>query len=199
MAGEQAGGVTTEGTIVSYFLPTMIDGVAAGFSFANSGTESKANQTEWAVQYKNEFSGGNYAFHYGAGSSDNNGASAADTAAVLHGSDAQGYGLEITFGNLTIGSEQSYLEYHNPNGVIDFDQSATSVKYVMGEITVAYNIEKNTRSNRTNDDIERTAASVSYIIAPGLAAHVTTSSTKEDVGVNQDSEDITVFALNATF
>ena len=99
----------------------------------------------------------------------------------------------------TIGSEQSYLDYHHPTVNVEFDQSASSVKYVLGDITLAYNIEQNTRSNRTNDDIERTAASISYAIAPGLTANVTTSSTKEDVGANQDTDDVTVFALNASF
>ena len=198
VAGEQAGGVRTHGTIVSYFLPTIIDGVAAGFSFSNGGTNSKDNANEWAVQYKNEFSGGSYTIHYGAGSSDNNGALASD-ARVLHGADAKGYGIEVIFGNLTIGSEQSYLDYHHPTVDIEFDQSASSVKYVMGDITLAYNIEQNTRSDKTNDDIERSAASISYAIAPGLTAHITTSSTKEDEGVNQDEDDVTIFALNATF
>jgi len=206
-AGEIAGGLVTgivsDGPIVSYFLPTLMEGVSAGVSYQNAGTTSKANATEWAVQYKNDFAGGSYTIHYGKGSFDNNGAPAADSEPVIHNGDASGYGVEINYGNFTIGSEASFLEYHRPAGKLDWELQATSVKYVWDDITLAYNLETNDENivgtTLSDDDIERTAFSISYAIAPGLTANITTSSTKEDVGVNQDTDDVTVFALNATF
>ena len=200
-AGEIAGGVTTfQQTIVSYFIPAnLIDGLKAGVSFDNGGTNSKANGTEWAVQYSGEMSGASYTVHYGQGTWDANGAAASSTH-LQNGGEASGYGLEIVYGNLTLGTETSTLTANRPTQVdVDFDLSASSIKYEMGDITFAYATEKTLRSNRTNDDVERQSASVSYAIAPGLTANITTSSTKEDEGVNQDEDDVTVFALNATF
>ena len=200
-AGEIAGGVTTfQQTIVSYFIPNdVIDGLKAGVSFDNGGTNSKANGTEWAVQYSGNMSGAAYTVHYGKGTWDANGA----TGGSPHhqqGGEASGYGLEVVIGNLTVGTETSALTANNPTSEdVDFDLSASSIKYVMGDITFAYAMEKTLRSNRTNDDAERQSASISYAIAPGLTAHVTTSSTKEDEGANQDEDDVTIFALNATF
>jgi len=201
--GEGAGGVVTSGTIISYFLPSVIDGVAAGVSYSNAGTNSKANATEWAVQYKNDFAGGSYTIHYGKGSHDGNGALAADDEVVDHSGEASGYGVEINFGNFTVGTENSTYDYARPAGAVNIDLSSTSVKYVWGDITLAGNIEEKdvnlANAVATDDDVQRTAFSISYAIAPGLTANITTSSTKEDVGVNQDTDDVTVFALNATF
>jgi len=196
VAGENSA-ATTSGTIISYFLPSMIDGLSAGVSYSNAGTASKANATEWAAKYSGSTSGMSYTIHYGAGSVDANGAPAADTAVVSNGSSRTGYGIEVSASGFTVGTESTSVDRDDNND--DIDYTATSVKYAMGDITVAYNVEDRNYSTTDTSDVTRTAASVSYSIAPGLSASVTTSSTEEGSGTTQDTDDVTVFALNASF
>gem|GEM_PF-1714668 len=196
VAGEN-NAATTSGTIISYFLPSMIDGLSAGVSYSNAGTASKANATEWAAMYKGEASGMSYTIHYAAGSVDANGAPAADTAVVANGSSRTGYGIEVSASGFTVGTESTSVDRDDNND--DIDYTATSVKYAMGDITVAYNVEDRNYSTTDANDVTRTAASVSYSVAPGLSASVTTSSTEEGSGATQDTDDVTVFALNASF
>ena len=196
VAGEN-NAATTSGTIISYFLPSMIDGLSAGLSYSNAGTASKANATEWAAMYSGSASGMSYTIHYAAGSVDANGAPAADTAVVSNGSSTTGYGIEVSASGFTVGTESTSVDRDDNND--DVDYTATSVKYAMGDITVAYNVEDRNYSTTDTSDVTRTAASVSYSIAPGLSASVTTSSTEEGTGTTQDTDDVTIFALNASF
>jgi hypothetical protein len=196
VAGE-SNAATTSGTIISYFLPSMIDGLSAGVSYSNAGTASKANATEWAAKYSGSASGMSYTIHYGAGSVDANGAPAADTAVVSNGSSTTGYGIEVSASGFTVGTESTSVDRDDNDD--DVDYTATSVKYAMGDITVAYNVEDRNYATTDTSDVTRTAASVSYSIAPGLSASVTTSSTEEGSGTTQDTDDVTIFALNASF
>ena len=196
VAGETSG-ATTGGTIISYFLPTMVDGLKAGVSFSNAGTASKANATEWAVQYAGSASGMSYKIAYQAGSKDANGADAADTAVVSNGRSNSGYGIEISASGFTIGTESTSVDKDGTNN--DITYTASSVKYVMGDITLAYAVENRDVDGGDASDFSRSAASVSYAIAPGLTANVTTSSSEEGAGATKDEDDVTVFALNASF
>jgi hypothetical protein len=196
VAGE-SNAATTGGTIVSYFLPTMVEGLSAGISYSNAGTASKANANEWAVKYSGSASGMSYTAHYAGGSRDNNGAEAADTAVVANGRSTTGYGVEISASGFTVGTEMTSVDLDGTND--DIDYSASSVKYAMGDVTLAYNVEDRNYDTTDTADTTRTAASISYAIAPGLKASVTTSSTEEGTGTTKDEDDVTVFALNASF
>jgi len=200
-AGE-ANAATTSGTIISYFLPEFVPGMDAGVSYSNAGTNSKANATEWAVRYQGEASGMSYTVHYGAGSVDSNGAPAADAQTVANGASRSGYGIEVSAGGFTIGSETTDVDRDDEND--DITYTATSVRYAMGDITLAYNIEDRNYDTSDPNDLTRTAASVSYAIATGLSASVTTSSTERGLGSGTAAgtsreDDVTVFALNASF
>ena len=196
VAGETSG-ATTGGTIVSYFLPTMMEGLKAGVSFSNAGTASKANATEWAVQYAGSASGMSYKLAFQAGSKDANGAAAGD-ALIANGSSTNGYGVEITAAGFTIGTEATSLDKDGETAK-DVSYTASSVKYVMGDITLAYAIENRDEDGGDTNDFSRSAASVSYAIAPGLTANVTASSSEEGSGATKEEDDVTVFALNASF
>jgi hypothetical protein len=196
VAGE-SNAATTSGTIISYFLPSMIDGLSAGVSYSNAGTASKANATEWAAKYSGSASGMSYTIHYGAGSVDANGAPAADTAVVSNGSSTTGYGIEVSASGFTVGTESTSVDRDDNDD--DVDYTATSVKYAMGDITVAYNVEDRNYATTDTSDVTRTAASVSYSIAPGLSASVTTSSTEEGSGTTQDTDDVTIFAPDTSY
>jgi len=187
---------TTGGTIISYFLPTMVEGLSAGVSYSNAGMNSKANATEWAAKYSGSASGMSYTVHYAAGSKDANGA-ASGNAHEVEGRSTSGYGIEISANGFTVGSESTSVDKDNESN--DIDYTATSVKYVMGNITLAYNVESRNYSTSNTSDVDRNAASISYSIAPGLTANVTTSSTTEGTGTTQDEDDSTIFALNASF
>jgi len=70
----------------------------------------------------------------------------------------------------------------------------------MGDITLAYAVEDRDFAKQDGDDFSRTAMSVSYAIAPGLTANITTTSSELVVDAADNKEDdVTIFALNASF
>ena len=200
-AGETSGALTGS-TSISYFLPSVMEGLKAGVSFSNAGTASKANATEWAVQYSGAAGGMTYKVAYQAASKDANGAAATvggvASAHDVPGRSTSGYGVEVTTAGFTLGTEMTSVDIDDTDS--DIDYSASSVKYAMGDITLAYAVENRDHANQDGDDFSRTAVSVSYAIAPGLTANVTTSSSELIVdSADNKEDDVTVFALNASF
>ena len=198
-AGETSG-ATTGGTIVSYFLPTMVDGLKAGVSYSNGGTTSKANATEWAVQYSGSASGASYKIAYQAGSKSANGALTTDAnyKSGAYGSSNSGWGIEVSAANFTVGTESTSSDSDNPSSN-DKTYTASSVKYAMGDITLAYAVESRDEDGGDTSDFGRSAMSISYAIAPGLTANVTSSSSEKGSGADKKEDDVTIFALNASF
>ena len=149
-----------------------IGGFKAGISFADAGKSSKANSTEYAVNYSlTAFGDGKVRFGYAAAQQ-----SAKDNADASTETDKAEYGVEVSTGRMTVSVIQ-FTKEDTPNNT-----TAAKVSKQKGqEAELAYKVSDSLTLNvvylkneveesatHKDDDYKSTAIGAKYTIAPGL-------------------------------
>jgi hypothetical protein len=181
------------GAGVTYKLPGM-NGFSAAVTFADAGRASRADRTEYHVAYDTAVAGGSMKLSYTAANVDADGAAGSN-----NGSDATSLSVSLSMNGITVGG-QSNTKSEDDNSA-DFEGTVFGVSYAVSDsISVAALSKEASDDKDSSYDFSQNAASISYTIAPGLAAHLTvTDSEFTDYDDEKMDDSFTVFSITASF
>ena len=152
---------------ISYFTPS-VNGFSAGVTYGDAGAAAGANNdvTELGASYSQTVGDATVKIAYATTDvSETN-------AGADNGTTATSMGATITMGDLAI-TVSSNTYKADATGVGDVTGTGVGVSYVLSE---GLTLKAHTMSSDDNDnaatDMSETAASLTYVIAPGLTANV---------------------------
>ena len=177
---------------VAYHLPAM-GGLTAGFSFADSGTNTGTDKTSMGARYTMEAGGAAITLGYATQT----------TEATTKDTDETNMGLKVVSGDLSLIVSQGTTEGVDE----DIDNQGASVAYAMpnGMNISAYTF-KSEDALDAGEELSRSGVEVAYTIASGLTAVVNVDDYDYKIGTDNDSADtvadngtITQLTLKASF
>ena len=149
---------------VSYFTPA-VNGFSAGVAVGDAGATSDADVSEYGLSYSQDVGGASVKLAYASGDTSKSAASADD------GVSASSMGASITYGDLTVTLASN--SYKADNGTFDYDGTGVGVSYVLQEgLTLKAHTKSADDSKDATYDSNEVAASLTYVVAPGLTANV---------------------------
>ena len=149
---------------VSYFTPS-INGFSAGAAVGDAGATSDADVAEYGLSYSQDVGGASVKLSYASGDTSKSASSADD------GLSATSMGASITYGDLTVTLASN--SYKADNGSFDYDGTGVGVSYVLQEgLTLKAHTKSADDSKDATYDSNEVAASLTYVVAPGLTANV---------------------------
>ena len=149
---------------VSYFTPS-INGFSAGAAVGDAGATSDADVAEYGLSYSQDVGGASVKLSYASGDTSKSASSADD------GLSATSMGASITYGDLTVTLASN--SYKADNGTFDYDGTGVGVSYVLQEgLTLKAHTKSADDSKDATYDSNEVAASLTYVVAPGLTANV---------------------------
>ena len=177
---------------VSYFTPA-VNGFSAGVAVGDAGATSDADVSEYGLSYSQDVGGASVKLAYASGDTSKSAASADD------GVSASSMGASITYGDLTVTLASN--SYKADNGTFDYDGTGVGVSYVLQEgLTLKAHTKSADDSKDTAYKSEEVAASLTYVVAPGLTANVAyTDYSLEDTGASKLSGSATSAYLKVAF
>ena len=177
---------------VSYFTPA-INGFSAGAAVGDAGATSDADVSEFGLSYSQDVGGASVKLSY-ASSDTSKSASSADD-----GLSATSMGASITYGDLTVTLASN--SYKADNGSFDYDGTGVGVSYALQDgLTLKAHTKSADDSKDTAYKSEEVAASLTYVVAPGLTANVAyTDYSLEDTGASKKSGSATSAYLKVAF
>ena len=142
----------TSNNMISYTLPSIVDGVALAASYTPTSSTVKASSTAYSIAYTGVEG---LAVHYASGEDNGTTGSTADVDTIK---------ATYSYGPISVG--YSSTEYDNENTGADFDQDVESysISYTVSEnISISYGSETISEPNDTDDqDIEISGITASY-------------------------------------
>ena len=147
---------------VSYFTPS-INGFSAGAAVGDAGATSDADVAEYGLSYSQDVGGASVKLSYASGDTSKSASSADD------GLSATSMGASITYGDLVTLASNSYKA---DNGSFDYDGTGVGVSYVLQEGLTLKAHTKSADDSRMLHMTNEVAASLTYVVAPGLTANV---------------------------
>ncbi|MDB9735771.1 porin [Candidatus Pelagibacter ubique] len=142
----------TSNNMISYTLPSIVDGVALAASYTPTSSTVKASSTAYSIAYTGVEG---LAVHYASGEDNGTTGSTADVDTIK---------ATYAYGPISVG--YSSTEYDNENTGADFDQDVESysISYTVSEnISISYGSETISEPNDTDDqDIEISGITASY-------------------------------------
>ena len=177
---------------VSYFTPA-INGFSAGAAVGDAGATSDADVAEYGLSYSQDVGGASVKLSYASGDTSKSASSADD------GLSATSMGASITYGDLTVTLASN--SYKADNGTFDYDGTGVGVSYVLQEgLTLKAHTKSADDSKDNSYKSEEVAASLTYVVAPGLTANVAYSDySLEDSGASKVSGSATSAYLKVAF
>ena len=149
---------------VSYFTPA-INGFSAGAAIGDAGATSDADVSEFGLSYSQDVGGASVKLSY-ASADKSKSASTADD-----GTSATSMGASITYGDLTVTLASN--SHKADNGSFDYDGTGVGVSYALQDgLTLKAHTKSADDSKDATYDSNEVAASVTYVVAPGLTANV---------------------------
>ena len=142
----------TSNNMISYTLPSIVDGVALAASYTPTSSTVKASSTAYSIAYTGVEG---LAVHYASGEDNGTTGSTADVDTIK---------ATYSYGPISVG--YSSTEYDNENTGADQDQDVESysISYTVSEnISISYGSETISEPNDTDDqDIEISGITASY-------------------------------------
>ena len=142
----------TSNNMISYTLPSIVDGVALAASYTPTSSTVKASSTAYSIAYTGVEG---LAVHYASGEDNGTTGSTADVDTIK---------ATYSYGPISVG--YSSTEYDSENTGADYDQDVESynISYTVSEnISISYGSETISEPNDTNDqDIEISGITASY-------------------------------------
>ena len=149
---------------VSYFTPS-INGFSAGAAVGDAGATSDADVAEYGLSYSQDVGGASVKLSYASGDTSKSASSADD------GLSATSMGASITYGDLTVTLASN--SYKADNGTFDYDGTGVGVSYALQDgLTLKAHTKSADDSKDATYDSNEVAASLTYVVAPGLTANV---------------------------
>ena len=169
--------------MISYALPTIIDGVALSASYTPNGDGGADSSTSWNASYTG-IEG--LTLSYGAGE-DNKATATADATA---------WKVSYAYGPITVTASE--LEYDHGTDASDRDMESQAISYtVTDEISVTYGVEEITDGTGTeNAEFERIKATYT---AGGMTVAVSSSEGENIDYSTTATKDQEVWAISASF
>ena len=177
---------------IAYHLPAM-GGLTAGFSFADSGTNSGTDTTSMGARYSMDAAGASITLGYATKT----------TEATTKDTDQTNMGLKVVSGDLSLIVSQGSYEAVDE----DRDNQGASIAYKMpnGMNISAYTF-KSEDALDAGEELSRSGLEVAYTIASGLTAVVNVEDYDYKVGTGHESGDtvddngsVTQLTLKAAF
>ena len=151
-AGVKPKASATSNNMISYTLPSVVDGVALALSYVPTSSAVKASSTAYSIAYTGVEG---LAVHYASGEDNGTTGSTADVDTIK---------ATYAYGPISVG--YSSTEYDNENTGADQDQDVESynISYTVSEnISLSYGSETISEPNDTDDqDIEISGIKASY-------------------------------------
>jgi outer membrane protein OmpU len=142
----------TSNNMISYTLPSIVDGVALALSYVPTSSTVAASSTAYSIAYTGVEG---LAVHYASGEDNTTTGSTADVDTIK---------VTYAYGPISVG--YSSTEYDNENTAVDGDQDVESynISYTVSEnISVSYGQDKISEPMDTDDqDIEVSGITASY-------------------------------------
>ena len=149
---------------VSYFTPA-INGFSAGAAIGDAGATSDADVAEYGLSYSQDVGGASVKLSYASGDT------SSSTSTANDGKSATSMGASISYGDLTVTLASN--SYKHDNGSFDYDGTGVGVSYVLQEgLTLKAHTKSADDSKDATYDSNEVAASLTYVVAPGLTANV---------------------------
>ena len=169
--------------MISYALPTIIDGVALSASYTPNGDGGADSSTSWNASYTG-IEG--LTLSYGAGE-DNKATTTADATA---------WKVSYAYGPITVTASE--LEYDHGTDASDRDMESQAISYtVTDEISVTYGVEEITDGTGTeNAEFERIKATYT---AGGMTVAVSSAEGENIDYSTTATKDQEVWAISASF
>ena len=174
---------------VTYMIPSVVDGLSAGYttSFKGNVDKTTANKakasTNWGVKYATNVSGVALAVSHVEGTTSSRTVSGTKT----HSKSGTITGMTATYGNFTVG--YGMFDNDKEKGTSDTkgkSGNAWGVKYGSGAWAVGYTVESSENKNVTTGtsikSADTSAYSVSYKIADGFSTYASKSSNSAKQG-----------------
>jgi len=171
---------------LSYTLPTFVDGLKLAYSLKNATGDDEGQG--YGLNYGGSTGGLGYKIAVATSSTSSGGG---DT-------DKDHLGLSLTYEGLNVMAEVNSQDSGDGK---DRDATGIGATYGMGSLTLgAFSRTAETSSaDNPNEEYSLSAYSLSYSIAPGLSADITSSSESFDDGSGKNSADAVAIALKASF
>jgi outer membrane protein OmpU len=186
-AAQDPKGSASGDNMMSYTLPTIMEGVALSASYSPKGTGA-ASSSAYAIAYTGVEG---LTVNYATGSSDGTAGSESDTTTMK---------ASYAYGSVTVGYSQN--EFDGAGTDVNTDQEVTSyqVAYTVSDaISVSYGVESiETPDNASDQDIETNGIVASYT-AGGMTIKGTMKNADNTAHGTADTEDKDEWSLEASF
>ena len=178
----------TSNNMISYTLPSIVDGVAVAASYTPTSSTVKASSTAYSIAYTGVEG---LAVHYASGEDNGTTGSTADVDTIK---------ATYSYGPISVG--YSLTEYDNENTGADQDQDVESysISYTVSEnISISYGSETISEPNDTDDqDIEISGITASYTTG-GMTISGTMIDADNTAMTTATTEDKQQWSLAASF
>ena len=142
----------TSNNMISYTLPSIVDGVAVAASYTPTSSTVKASSTAYSIAYTGVEG---LAVHYASGEDNGTTGSTADVDTIK---------ATYSYGPISVGYSSTEYDSENTGADEDQDVESYSISYTVSEnISISYGSETISEPNDTDDqDIEISGITASY-------------------------------------
>lgn len=161
---------------ISYFTPS-ISGFQAAVSYTDAGTDSKADSSELAVTFSTDLGAGSAGLNYVTAATDGDGSD-----------NGTGSGDDVSFGAtysveaLSLRVAINSSEAEDAAGVTSTDKESVGfgLSYQLNDALKFGLYSIDTENNVDDSEVSEVAASLTYVIAPGLSTNLAHTSWEDD-------------------
>ena len=159
---------------ISYFTPS-ISGFQAAMSYTDAGRDSKADSTELAIAFSTDVGDGSAGLNFVTAATDGDGADSG-------GGDDMSFGATYSVKDFAFRVAVNSSETENADGSTATDKESVGfgLSYQLNDALKfgLYSIE--TEDNADDSEVSEVAASLTYVIAPGLSTNLAHTNWEED-------------------
>ena len=164
---------------ITYFTPS-ISGFEAGLSYTDAGTASKADSTELGISFTTDVGGNALKLNFANASTSGNGDD--NASAATGSSDDQSYGLSYSLGDLSLIVAINSSETEDAGGTTtaEYEALGLGLGYKVND-ALTFGLYSVSEENKVGDvETDEVAASLTYVIAPGLTTNLAYTSWDQD-------------------
>ena len=163
---------------ISYYTPT-INSFKGGLTFTDAGADSEADSSEFGLSFTTDIAGNALTLKYAMADVSGDGKSGDD---ATGSSDSASYGLSYAVSDFTFTLAANEQTVENVSGANESDVShlGFGLKFgVSDDLTLGvYSV--NGEDKTDNTDFSESAASLTYVVAPGLSTNLAYTDSEDD-------------------
>ena len=174
---------------ISYFTPS-ISGFKAAVSYTDAGTDSKADSTELAIAFTTDVGDASAGLNFVTAATDGDGADSGS-------GDDMSFGATYSLNGFALRLAVNSSETENTDGTTASDKESVGfgLSYQVSDAMKFGLYSIDTENNADDSEVSEVAASLTYVIAPGLSTNLAHTSWED----NDDSGSTTSAYIKVAF